>query len=99
MIPLPPRFTPTDTLFPYTTLFRSAITVRDVFAFLIKSVVFGFTIGIVGCFQGYTSSKGTEGVGRAANWAVVMSMFLSFIEELLIVQILDRKSTRLNSSH
>lgn len=66
-----------------------AITFRDVFAAVLKSFVFGFTIGIVGSYQGYTSSKGTEGVGRAANWAVVMSMFLIFIEELLIVQLLQ----------
>lgn len=66
-----------------------AITFKDVFAAVFKSLVFGFTIGIVGSYQGYTSSKGTEGVGRAANWAVVMSMFLIFIEELLIVQLLQ----------
>ena len=61
------------------------IFVAEVF----KSVVFGYTIGIVGCYQGYNSNKGTEGVGRAANWAVVMSMFLIFIEELLIAQIIQ----------
>jgi len=72
----------------FTEVF-DAITFRDVFTSIFKSVVFGFTIGIVGCFQGYTSSKGTEGVGRAANWAVVMSMFLIFIEELLIVQFMQ----------
>nr|WP_294790020.1 ABC transporter permease [uncultured Mucilaginibacter sp.] len=54
---------------------------------LIKSIVFGFTIGIVGCYQGYNSSKGTEGVGKAANGAVVAAMFLVFIEEIVIVQI------------
>jgi phospholipid/cholesterol/gamma-HCH transport system permease protein len=54
---------------------------------LIKSIVFGFTIGIVGCYQGYFSTKGTEGVGRAANGAVVTAMFLVFIEEVIIVQI------------
>jgi phospholipid/cholesterol/gamma-HCH transport system permease protein len=59
----------------------------DFTASLIKSVVFGFTIGIVGCYQGYYSGKGTEGVGKAANGAVVTAMFLVFIEEIIIVQI------------
>jgi phospholipid/cholesterol/gamma-HCH transport system permease protein len=59
----------------------------DFTASLIKSIVFGFTIGIVGCYQGYYSSKGTEGVGKAANGAVVTAMFLVFIEEIIIVQI------------
>jgi phospholipid/cholesterol/gamma-HCH transport system permease protein len=66
-----------------------AITFLDVFSSVIKSLVFGFTIGIVGCYKGYNSSKGTEGVGRAANSAVVISMFLIFIEELLALQIVN----------
>ena len=59
----------------------------DFTASLIKSIVFGFTIGIVGCYQGYYSTKGTEGVGKAANGSVVTAMFLVFIEEIVIVQI------------
>ncbi|WCT13738.1 MlaE family ABC transporter permease [Mucilaginibacter jinjuensis] len=54
---------------------------------LIKSIVFGFTIGLVGSYKGYNSSRGTEGVGKAANSAVVTAMFLVFIEEIVIVQI------------
>lgn len=63
------------------------ITFLDIFASLLKAVVFGFTIGAVSCYQGYYSSKGTEGVGKAANAAVVTSMFLIFIEEILVVQV------------
>jgi phospholipid/cholesterol/gamma-HCH transport system permease protein len=59
----------------------------DFEAALIKSTVFGFTIGIVSCYQGFNSSKGTEGVGKAANASVVAAMFLVFIEEIIIVQI------------
>ncbi|AUD01052.1 MlaE family ABC transporter permease [Spirosoma pollinicola] len=65
-----------------------AITYLDIFASILKSTVFGFTIGMVGCYKGYHSSKGTEGVGKAANSAVVTSMFLVFIEELLSLQII-----------
>src|ERR1700748_2877914 len=63
------------------------LTFIDFEASLIKAIVFGFTIGIVGCYQGYYSNKGTEGVGKAANGAVVTAMFLIFIEEITIVQI------------
>ncbi|MCD8741737.1 ABC transporter permease [Mucilaginibacter roseus] len=59
----------------------------DINQSLVKAIVFGFTIGLVGCYQGYHSNKGTEGVGKAANNAVVIAMFLIFIEEILIVQI------------
>ena len=63
-----------------------SITFLDVTASTIKAVLFGFTIGMVGCYQGYNSSKGTEGVGKAANSAVVIGMFLIFVEEVVSVQ-------------
>ena len=63
------------------------ISFLDIFSSLVKSIVYGFTIGIVGCYKGFNATQGTEGVGRAANASVVISMFLIFIEEILIVQI------------
>ncbi len=74
----------------YTTFMEQVfqpLVFLDFTASLVKSIVFGFTIGIVGCYQGYYSTKGTEGVGKAANGAVVTAMFLVFIEEIIIVQI------------
>lgn len=72
----------------FTQVFE-AIAYIDLFAMVIRAVVFGFTIGFASCYVGYYSSKGTEGVGKAANLAVVSSMFLVFIEEILIVQLLS----------
>ena len=74
----------------YITFFQQAfekISFLDIFASLVKSIVYGFTIGIVGCYKGFHAKNGTEGVGKAANSSVVLSMFLIFIEEILIVQI------------
>jgi phospholipid/cholesterol/gamma-HCH transport system permease protein len=74
----------------YTTFIQQVfepLTFVDFVSSLVKSIVFGFTIGIVGCYQGYNADKGTEGVGKAANGAVVTAMFLVFVEEVLIVQI------------
>lgn len=65
----------------------SSITFLDVFSSVAKSIVFGFTIGMVGAYKGYNAIKGTQGVGRAANQAVVLAMFLVFIEEVTIVQV------------
>jgi phospholipid/cholesterol/gamma-HCH transport system permease protein len=65
----------------------STISFLDIYTFVIKSIVYGFTIGIVGCYKGFNASQGTRGVGNAANQAVVLSMFLIFIEEVIIVQI------------
>ena len=65
----------------------SSITFLDIITSVTKSVVYGFTIGIVGTYKGFHATQGTRGVGRAANQAVVLAMFLIFIEEVLIVQV------------
>lgn len=59
----------------------------DVFPSLIKSALFGFAIGIVGCYRGYNSKGGTVGVGDSANSAVVLSSVLIFVIDLMAVQI------------
>jgi phospholipid/cholesterol/gamma-HCH transport system permease protein len=59
----------------------------DVFPSLIKTFFFGFAIGIIGCFKGYNSDKGTEGVGASANSSVVIASLLVFIIDMLAVQI------------
>lgn len=61
----------------------------DVLPALIKTYFFGFAIGIIGCYKGYYSNKGTEGVGFAANSAVVVSSLVIFILDLIAVQIAD----------
>ena len=65
----------------------STIHFLDLFTAVVKSIIFGFTIGIIGCYKGFYATQGTSGVGKAANEAVVISMFIIFIEEIVIVQI------------
>jgi len=65
------------------------MTYSDLNPAVIKTFFFGFAIGIVGCYKGYTSRKGTEGVGRSANSAVVVASLLVFIIDLIAVQITD----------
>jgi phospholipid/cholesterol/gamma-HCH transport system permease protein len=65
----------------------SSINFLDYWASITKALVYGFTIGVVGSYKGFNASNGTTGVGHAANSAVVTSMFLIFIEEIIIVQI------------
>lgn len=80
----------TNEMTSFRTFFNQAFTqisFLDVFSSLTKSIIYGFTIGIVGSYQGFFAKNGTEGVGRAANTAVVLSMFLIFVEEILLVQI------------
>ena len=65
----------------------STISFLDIFTSVTKALIYGFTIGIVGTYKGFNATQGTRGVGKAANQAVVLAMFLIFIEELVIVQI------------
>jgi len=57
----------------------------DVIPSTIKSFFFGFAIGLVGCFKGYNCKKGTAGVGKAANAAVVYTSMLLFIIDFVAV--------------
>jgi phospholipid/cholesterol/gamma-HCH transport system permease protein len=61
----------------------------DLLPSVFKSFFFGFAIAIVGCYKGFNSDKGTEGVGRTANEAVVMSSMLVFILDFIAVLIAD----------
>jgi phospholipid/cholesterol/gamma-HCH transport system permease protein len=70
----------------WTQVFDS-LSFTDVIPAFVKSFFFGFAVGIIGCYKGYNSNKGTEGVGHSANSAVVVSSVMIFIIDLLAVQI------------
>ena len=73
----------------YWSQIFNALSFGDVVPSIIKTFFFGFAIGIIGCYKGYTSKKGTEGVGRSANSAVVVASLLVFMIDLIAVQISD----------
>ena len=49
---------------------------QDVVSGLAKAAVFGFIIALMGCYQGYRSRGGAEGVGQATTGAVVAASIL-----------------------
>lgn len=61
----------------------------DLMPSIIKSFFFGFAIGLVGCYKGFTSTKGTEGVGRTANESVVIASMLVFVLDFIAVLVTD----------
>lgn len=63
----------------------NSLEFSDLLPATIKSFFFGFAIGLVGCFKGYYCEKGTEGVGIAANSAVVYSSMFLFIIDFIAV--------------
>src|SRR3982074_2819712 len=60
-----------------------ALFLRDIVTGLIKSVMFGMTITAVGCHEGLVTGAGPEQVGRSTTRAVVMSIFLVVVVDLI----------------
>ena len=70
----------------FSQVFRS-LDFSDLLPAVVKTFFFGFAIGLIGSYKGYTSNKGTEGVGKAANSAVVFGSLMVFIIDMIAVQI------------
>lgn len=58
----------------------------DVVSGLTKAAVFGFIVALMGCYHGYNSGRGAQGVGRATTNAVVASSILILIFNYFLTQ-------------
>jgi phospholipid/cholesterol/gamma-HCH transport system permease protein len=67
----------------YINASLEALFLRDVVTGLIKSVMFGVTITAVGCLEGLSTGGGAEQVGRSTTRAVVVSIFLVILVDLV----------------
>ncbi|MEP6149611.1 MAG: ABC transporter permease [Nisaea sp.] len=63
------------------------LEVQDVVSGLVKAAVFGFLIALMGCYHGYHSGRGAQGVGRATTNAVVSASILILISNYLITEL------------
>lgn len=61
---------------------------KDLLPAVFKTFVFGFSIGVVGCYEGYNADRGTESVGIAANTAVVIASLLVILIDMIMVQLI-----------
>jgi phospholipid/cholesterol/gamma-HCH transport system permease protein len=59
---------------PFWTTFFSAADTVDLWGSVLKCIVFGAIVAVVCCYKGMTASGGPEGVGRAVNQAIVISV-------------------------
>jgi phospholipid/cholesterol/gamma-HCH transport system permease protein len=64
------------------------LTFDDVASGLIKAAVFGFIIALMGCYHGFHSKGGAQGVGRATTNAVVSSAILILAANFLLTSLL-----------
>ncbi len=61
---------------------------QDVTSGLIKAAAFGFIIALMGCYHGFSSRGGAQGVGKATTYAVVSSSILILIVNYLLTSLL-----------
>ena len=79
------KFT-TSTVYIEST--RSSLASGDILGGLIKAVFFGAIIAVVSCRQGFATTNGAEGVGKATTNAVVFSFMLILISDYFLTAIL-----------
>ena len=82
LIDLPPKI--------YIQTTADFITRWDVESGVIKSAVFGFIIGLMGCYHGNNAKGGARGVGRATTSAMVSSAVLILASDYLLTSIFAR---------
>jgi phospholipid/cholesterol/gamma-HCH transport system permease protein len=63
---------------------REHLETSDVVSGLVKAAVFGFIVTLMGCYHGYYSRGGAQGVGRATTHAVVSASILILVVDYLI---------------
>ena len=66
----------------------SLIEFTDFIPATFKTCVFGLIIGTIGCYLGFTTSQGTEGVGRTATRSVVLSSMLIIVSNVVLVRLI-----------
>ena len=57
---------------------------NDVVSGLVKAAVFGFIVALMGCYHGYYSRGGAQGVGQATTYAVVSASVLILVSNYLL---------------
>src|SRR5687767_7505450 len=72
----------------YFTQAFSLIEMSDYVPATLKTMVFGFIIATVSSFLGFTTTSGTEGVGRASTRSVVLSSILIIVSNVILVRLI-----------
>jgi len=71
------------TFLSYLQATRTALVLRDLVTGLVKSALFSLVITAVGCNEGFATGAGAEEVGRSTTAAVVTSIFLVILVDLV----------------
>lgn len=72
---------------PYIDNTWNYLEFRDVWSGLVKASVFGFLISLMGCYHGFHSKGGAQGVGTATTNAVVSASILILLSNYLLTEV------------
>jgi len=72
----------------YYTLTIKYLTLKDVLPGIFKTLIFGAIIGTVSCYQGYTTTHGTFGVGQSTKTSVVAAILLILISDVFLTKLI-----------
>jgi len=65
------------------------LRLSDAIPATLKTLVFGFLVGVTGCYCGLNASGGADSVGRAATKAVVVSLLLVLAADVVLVRLIQ----------
>lgn len=71
---------------PFVTKMEYYVDAGDLYAGLFKSMIFGFLLSLISCYQGYNTTGGAEGVGRSTTRAVVISSVTVLVVDYFLTQ-------------
>jgi len=60
---------------------------KDVYSGLVKAAAFGFIISLMGCYHGFHSNRGAQGVGRATTLAVVSASIMILFSNYILTEL------------
>jgi phospholipid/cholesterol/gamma-HCH transport system permease protein len=72
----------------YADEFFKMLLLRDAGIALVKGLMFGLIIALIGCWRGYRTMGGAEGVGSAPTSSVVLSSLWILISDFFITKLL-----------
>jgi phospholipid/cholesterol/gamma-HCH transport system permease protein len=64
------------------------VDLNDIYSGLIKAACFGLILSLVGCYKGFKTSGGAEGVGRATTEAVVLASISILVSDYFLTAIM-----------
>ena len=76
-------------LLPFLADGFKQVTFQDLLPATLRTAIFGFIIGLLGCFQGMRTTGGTKGVARSATSAVVLSSLFVIVADVWLVRLIQ----------